>query len=59
MVVDDVSGSMIDVLRASPCRSRELFQRVNVDERTGREVVAVLIDTGIVTVDTDWTLRLS
>lgn len=54
-----VSESMIDALRASPCRSRELFERVNVTEHVGREILAVLIDAGIVTVDIDWTLRLA
>ena len=49
---------MVGALQASPCRSRELFAKVSVDERAGREVLSRLIEDGRVVVETDWTLRL-
>ncbi len=55
---DELRDEMVSALRSKPCRSRELFATVMVDVRRGRETLAGLIDEGLVSVDTDWTLRL-
>lgn len=51
--------AMLHALREAPCRSSELFGRVSVSTRTGRDTLDALIDDGIVVVDRDWTLSLS
>jgi len=55
---EELREAMVGALQTNPCRSRELFQKVAVDERAGREVLSSLIDDGRVVVETDWTLRL-
>lgn len=52
-----LATQMVDALRAERCRSRELFQKLKIDDRTGREALSLLIDTGRVIVETDWVLR--
>jgi hypothetical protein len=56
---DDLWQRMTSALKsAGTMRARELFRHVGCSEREGRDMLAQIIDSGLIKIDLEWNLEV-